>query len=212
VVTKAKNMTYEEAATLSISANTALFFLKKGNIQPGQKVLIHGASGAVGTFAVQLAKHFGAEVTGVCSARNIALVRSLGADQVIDYTQEDFTKNGERYDIIFDAAGKTTFSQCKTALKNKGIYLSTVVVLPEIKGLWHSMTTGKQVIGGTAATRTEALVFLKELMETGRLKPAIDRCYPLEHMAEAHRYVETGHKRGNVVITLEQNNVNQPRT
>lgn len=205
VVTKSKNMTYEEAATLSISANTALFFLKKGNIQPGQKVLIHGASGAVGTFAVQLAKHFGAEVTGVCSARNIALVRSLGADQVIDYTQEDFTKNGERYDIIFDAAGKTTFAQCKTALKNKGIYLSTVMVLPEIKGPWHSMTTGKQVIGGTAATRTEALVFLKELMEMGRLKPVIDRCYPLEHMAEAHHYVETGHKRGNVVIILGLN-------
>jgi NADPH:quinone reductase-like Zn-dependent oxidoreductase len=202
VVTKPQQVSYEEAATLSISANTALYFLKKGNIQPGQKVLINGASGGVGTFAVQLAKYFGAEVTGVCSTKNIELVKSLGADRVIDYTQEDFTKNGERYDIIFDAAGKTTFSQCESSLKPKGYYLSTIIVLPEIKGLWYSMTTGKQVIGGTAATSTEALVFLKELMEMGRLKPVIDRCYALEQMAEAHRYVDQGHKKGNVVITV----------
>ena len=195
-------MSYEEAATLSIRANTALCFLKEGNIQPGQKVLINGASGSVGTFAVQLAKYFGAEVTGVCSTRNIALVKSLGADTVIDYTQEDFTKNGESYDIIFDAVGKTTFSQCKSSLKNKGYYLHTVMVGPEIKGRWYAMTTGKQVIGGTAAPRTEALVFLKELIETGRLKPVIDRCYPLEQMVEAHRYVDQGHKKGNVVITV----------
>jgi NADPH:quinone reductase-like Zn-dependent oxidoreductase len=198
-------VSYEDAATLSISANTALYFLKKGNIQPGQKVLINGASGVVGTFAVQLAKHFGAEATGVCSTRNVELVKSLGADQVIDYTQEDFTKNGECYDIIFDAAGKTTFSQCKTALKNKGIYLHTVIVLPEIKGWWYAMTSGKQVIGGTAATTTEALVFLRELMEIGKLKPVIERCYPLEQMVEAHRYVEQGHKQGNVVITVAHN-------
>jgi NADPH:quinone reductase-like Zn-dependent oxidoreductase len=151
---------------------------------------------------VQLAKHFGAEVTGVCSTRNIALVKSLGADQVIDYTQEDFTKNGETYDVIFDAVGKTTFSQCKRSLKNKGYYLHTVMVLPEMKGLWYSMTTGKKVIGGTATTRTEALVFLKDLVEAGRLKPVIDRCYPLEQMVEAHRYVDQGHKKGNVVITV----------
>lgn len=205
VVTKPYHVSYAEAATLSISANTALYFLKKGNIQPEQKVLINGASGGVGTFAVQLAKHFGAEVTGVCSTRNIELVRSLGADQVIDYTHEDFTKNGERYDIIFDVAGKTTFSQCKNALKNKGIYLHTVMVLPEIKGWWYAMTTGKQVIGGTAATSTEALIFLKELMESGQLKPVIDRCYPLEQMVEAHHYVEQGHKKGNVVITVAHN-------
>jgi NADPH:quinone reductase-like Zn-dependent oxidoreductase len=205
VVTKPHHVSYEEAATLSISANTALYFLKKGNIQPGQKVLIHGASGAVGTFAVQLAKYFGAEVTGVCSARNIELVRSLGADQVIDYTQEDFTKNGERYDAIFDAVGKTTFAQCKDSIKDKGYYLHTGMVAPEIKGWWYAMTTGKQVIGGTAATRTEALVFLKELMEMGRLKPVIDLCYPLEQIVEAHRYVEQGHKKGNVVITVAHN-------
>jgi NADPH:quinone reductase-like Zn-dependent oxidoreductase len=202
VVTKPDNATYQEAATLSIGANTALFFLKKGNIQAGQKVLINGASGSVGSFAVQLARYFGAEVTGVCSTRNVALVKSLGADQVIDYTQEDFTKNGETYDIIFDAAGKTTFSQCKGSLKNKGHYLHTVTVLPEIKGLWYSTTTGKTIVGGTAVPDKEALVFLKELMEARNLTPVIDRCYPLEQLAEAHRYVEKGHKQGNVVIAV----------
>jgi NADPH:quinone reductase-like Zn-dependent oxidoreductase len=202
VVTKPHNVSYEEATTLPLGANTALYFLKKGNIQLGQKVLINGASGSVGSFAVQLAKHFGAEVTGVCSTRNVELVKSLGADKVIDYTHEDFTKNSESYDIILDAVGKTTFSQCKSSLKNKGYYLHTVMVLPEIKGLWYSMTTNKTVIGGTAATRTEALVFLKELIETGRLKAVIDRCYPLEQMVEAHRYVDQGHKKGNVVITV----------
>jgi NADPH:quinone reductase-like Zn-dependent oxidoreductase len=208
VVTKPQHMTYEEAATLPIGANTALFFLKAGNIRPGQKALIYGAAGSVGTFAVQLAKYFGAEVTGVCSTRNVALVKSLGADQVIDYTQEDFTKNGETYDIIFDTVGKTTFSQCKNALKRNGYYLHTVMVLPQIQGLWYALTTDKKVIGGTAVPRTETLVFLKELVEMGRLKPMIDRCYPLEQMVEAHRYVETGHKKGNVVITLvEQNHV-----
>lgn len=207
VVTKPQTMTYEEAATLSIGANTALFFLKAGNIQPGQKVLIYGASGSVGTFAVQLAKYFGAEVTGVCSTGNVALVKSLGADQVIDYTGEDFTKNGETYDIIFDTVGKTTLSHCQSALKKNGYYLHTVMVLPEVQGLWYSLTTGKKVIGGTAVPRREALVFLKELVELGRLKAVVDRCYPLEQMVEAHRYVETGHKKGNVVVTLvEQNN------
>lgn len=202
VVTMPKNAAYEEAATLSISANTALYFLRKSNIQPGQKVLINGASGGVGTFAVQLAKHFGAHVTGVCSTANVELVRSLGADRVIDYTQEDFTRNGEMYDVVFDAAGKTTFAQCEGSLKANGYYLSTVMVLPEIEGLWLSLTTGKKAIGGTAPTQAEPLAFLKELFEAGRLKPVIDRCYPLEQMVEAHRYVDQGHKRGNVVITL----------
>ena len=152
---------------------------------------------------MQLAKYFGAEVTGVCSTTNLELVKSLGADKVIDYTQEDFTKNGETYDIIFDAVGKTTFSQCKSSLKNKGYYLHTGMAGSEIKGLWYSMTTDKKVIGGTAVPRTEELVFLKELIETGRLKPVIDRCYPLEQMVEAHRYVDQGHKKGNVVITFK---------
>jgi NADPH:quinone reductase-like Zn-dependent oxidoreductase len=207
VVTKPQTMTYEEATTLPISANTALFFLKAGNIQPGQKVLIYGAAGSVGTFAVQLAKYFGAEVTGVCSTRNVALVKSLGADQVIDYTREDFTQSGETYDIIFDAVGKTTFSQCQSALKQNGHYLHTVMMLPEIRGLWYGLTTGKKVIGGTAVPRKETLVFLRELVETGRLKVVIDRCYPLEQMVESHRYVETGHKKGNVVITVGQSHV-----
>ncbi len=183
VAAKPNNLTYEEAAALSIGANTALIFLKKGNIQPGQKVLINGASGSVGTFAVQLAKYFGAVVTGVCSTANVQMVKSLGADKVIDYTQEDFTKNGETYDIIFDTVGKTTFSQCKSSLKKKGHYLNTVK-------------------GGTAVPSKEALVFVKNLVETGRLKPVIDRCYPLNQIVEAHRYVDQGHKKGNVVITM----------
>ncbi len=199
VVTKPKNMTYEEAATLSIGANTALHFLKKGNIQPGQKVLIIGASGSVGTFAVQLAKYFGAEVTGVCSTVNIDLVKSLGANKVIDYTHEEFTKNGETYDIIFDTVYKTTFSQSKSLLVNRGYYLT---VGPVVLGPFHLMTTGKKVIGGNAVQSVEQLDFLKELYERGLLKPVIDRCYPLEQTAEAHRYVDQGHKKGNVVITL----------
>ena len=207
VVTKPNNMTYEDAATLSVGAITALFFLKKGNIQPGKKVLINGVSGSVGTFAVQLAKYFGTEVTGVCSTQNIELVKSLGIDKVIDYTQEDFTKNGETYDIIFDTVGKTSLSQCKSSLKNKGYYLNTVMAGSMINGLLYSMTTDKKVVGGTAVTRKEDLVFLKELTETGGLKSVIDRCYPLEQMVEAHRYVDQGHKKGNVVITLNHNKI-----
>ncbi|MFN8597826.1 MAG: NAD(P)-dependent alcohol dehydrogenase [Anaerolineae bacterium] len=203
IAPKPNTMTYEEAATLALSANTALFFLEAANIQPGQKVLINGASGSVGTFAVQLAKYYGAEVIGVCSARNIALVKSLGADRVIDYTQEDFTRNGETYDVIFDAAGTTKYAQCKDALKANGYYLHTVIVNAGLQGLWHVVTKDKHVVGGTAAPRTEALVFLKELVEQGRLKSVIDRCYPLEHIVDAYRYVETGHKTGNVVITVE---------
>jgi NADPH:quinone reductase-like Zn-dependent oxidoreductase len=153
---------------------------------------------------VQLAKYFGAEVTGVCSTSNGALVQSLGADRVIDYTQADFTNNGETYDIILDAVGKTTFSQCQGALKRNGSYLHTVMVGAAMQGRWYAMTTGKHVIGGTAIPRADALVFLKELSETNRLKPVIDRCYPLEHMVEAHRYVETGHKKGNVVIMVTE--------
>ncbi len=156
---------------------------------------------------MQLAKYFGAEVTGVCSTTNVALAKSLGADHIIDYTREDFTKNGETYDIIFDTVGKTTFSQIKHALKKNGYYLHTVMVLSEIQSLWTAMTTGKKIVGGTAIPRREGLSFLKELIEMGKHKPVIDRCYPLEQIVEAHRYVETGHKKGNVVITVEQNSV-----
>jgi NADPH:quinone reductase-like Zn-dependent oxidoreductase len=203
VVAKPRQMSYAEATTLAIGAHTALHFLKAGKIRPGQKVLINGASGSVGTFAVQLAKYFGAHVTGVCSTRNVALVQSLGADQVIDYTHVDFSSTGETYDMIFDAVGTTTFSQCNRALKPNGYYLHTVMMGATIQGLWYALTTGKYIIGGTAAPRREALAFLKELSETGRLKPVIDRCYALDHIADAHRYVETGRKQGNVVIMVE---------
>jgi len=201
-----RKMSYIEATTLPISGSTALNFLKKGNVQRDQKVLINGASGSVGTFAIQIAKYFGANVTGVCSTPNVDLVRSLGADQVIDYTKGDFTKNGETYDIIFDAVGKTTLSQCINSLKSNGSYLYTVKTGSGVKTLWYSMTTNKKVIGGAVTPLKKDLVFLKELFELGRLRPVIDRHYPFEQMVEAHRYVDQGHKKGNVVVTIDHKN------
>ncbi|MGD9007693.1 MAG: NAD(P)-dependent alcohol dehydrogenase [Desulfobacteraceae bacterium] len=205
---KPAEMLWEEAAAVFLGGSTALFFLRdKGNIQPGQKILINGASGGVGTFAVQLAKHFGAEVTGVCSTSNIEMVKSLGADKVVDYTKEDFTKNGETYDCIFDVVGKISFSRCKSSLKPKGIFLACLMGLTElVQMVWTSMTGGKRVIGGVAPENIEDLNFLKKLIEAGKLKPVIDRCYPLGQTAEAFRYVEQGHKKGNVVITVQHNN------
>lgn len=201
---KPTNITFEEAAAIPFGGNTALHFLKKGKIQNGQKILIYGASGSLGTAAVQLAKYFGAEVTGVCSTANLEFVKSLGADKVIDYTQEDFTKAGQTYDIIFDTIGKSPFSGCVKKLNHNGIYLRAVhmELLSIVRGLWTSMTSSKKVIGGTAIERKENIVFLKELIEAGKLKPVIDKRYPFEQIVDAHRYVDKGHKKGNVVITM----------
>ena len=212
---KPANLTYEEAAAVYDGVLTALPFLRdKGKIQSGQKVLINGASGSIGTAAVQLARVFGADVTGVCSTANVDLVKSLGADQVIDYTQEDFTKSGQTWDIIFDTVGKSSFSRCKSALTPKGIYLSTVLTLTIlVQTLWTSMAGSKKATITFAGLRSpsekaEDLIFLKELVEAGKIKPVIDRRYPLEQTAEAHRYVDTGHKKGNVVITLDHTRQN----
>jgi NADPH:quinone reductase-like Zn-dependent oxidoreductase len=204
LTTKPANMTYEEAATVPVIGNTALHFIRDmGNVQAGQRVLINGASGGIGTFAVQLAKHYGAEVTGVCSTTNLELVESLGADHVIDYTREDFTKAGQTYDVIFDAVGKSSFSRCKRALKDKGIYLVTVPKLAALlQTAWTPMMRGKTVKMEGAPAKVENLIFLKELIEAGKLRTVIDRRYPLEQTAEAFRYVEKGHKKGNVVITV----------
>jgi len=202
---KPSNLSYEEAATLPFGAGTALYFLRDmAKIKRGQKVLVNGASGGVGVYAVQLAKYYGAEVTGVCSTANLELVKSLGANKIIDYTKQDFTQNGETYDIIVDTVvGKTSFSRCKNSLKPKGLYLAVAGCLREMgQMLWTSITGGKKVIFGSSTERKEDLVFLKDLVEAGKLKPVIDRRYPLEQTAEAHRYVETGHKKGSVVITV----------
>jgi len=206
IAIKPTNLTDEEAAAIPFGATTSLFFLRdQGKIQSGQKVLICGASGALGTAAVQLAKYFGAEVTGVCSTASLDLVKSLGADKIIDYTREDFTRSREIYDIVFDTVGKSSFSGCLKSLKPTGIYLRAVHfnLIPVLRGLWTSITSSKKVIGGIAIERQEDLIFLKELIEAGKMKAVIDRRYPLEQTAEAHRYVEQGHKQGSVVITLK---------
>jgi NADPH:quinone reductase-like Zn-dependent oxidoreductase len=205
---KPANMSYEEAAAVVEGGLTALNFLRnKANIQPGQKVLIYGASGSVGTASIQVAKYFGAKVTGVCSTANLELVKSLGADQVIDYTKEDFTKNGQTYDIIFDTVGKRSFSRCKGSLTPKGVYLDAGSVATIFPMLWTSMFGSKKAILALTYVRpagkiTKDLIFLKELIEAGKIQAIIDRRYQLEQTAEAHRYVETGRKKGNVVITV----------
>jgi 2-desacetyl-2-hydroxyethyl bacteriochlorophyllide A dehydrogenase len=201
---KPANMNYEEAATVPTGGLEALHFLRKANIQSGQKVLILGAGGSIGTFAVQIARYFGAEVTGVDSTGKLDMLRSIGADQVIDYTQEDFTKSGKTYDAIFDVIGKSSFSGSIRSLKSNGRYLLGNAGLSQIaRGRWTSMRSSKKVILGAAIQKAEDLIFLKELIETGKIKSVIDRRYPLEQMAEAHRYVDQGHKKGNVVITVE---------
>jgi len=203
---KPANITYEEAAAVPVGGIEALYFLRKGNIQSGQKVLIIGAGGSIGTAAVQLAKYFGAEVTAVDITGKLEMLSSIGADHVIDYTQEDFTKNGETYDVIFDIVYKSSFSGCMHSLKKKGYYISAI---PKVslffRMLWTSMTSSKKVRFGMAPYKSKDLIFLKGIIEEGKLKSVIDRSYPLEQVPEAHRYVETGQKKGNVIITVAQN-------
>ena len=203
VAIKPVNMTFEEAAAVPIGCLTALVLLRKGKIRSGQRILIYGASGSVGTFAVQLAKYFGAEVTGICSTTNIEMVKSLGADNVIDYTKEDFTKSSQTYDVIFDTVMKTSFSTCKSSLAPRGVFIT--VDFPLLTALWTSIIGSRKLVFGIA-NKIEDLIFLKELIEAGKIKSVIDRCYPMEQTAEAHRYVDKGHKKGNVVITVVNNN------
>lgn len=204
IVLKPANLTYEEAAAMSFGGTTALDFFRRAKLQSGEKVLINGASGAVGTAAVQLAKHFGADVSGVCSTTNMVLVKSLGANPVIDYTKDDFTENGETYDVIVDTAGTAPFSRSQASLKEKGRLLLVLAGLPDmLKIPWVMMTSRKKVIAGPAGERAEDLRFLAKLAEAGAFKPVIDRRYPFEQIVEAHRYVDNGRKKGNVVITLE---------
>jgi NADPH:quinone reductase-like Zn-dependent oxidoreductase len=201
---KPDSTTYETAAAIPFGGVSALYFLRKAGIAASQNVLIYGASGGVGTFAVQLAKHFGAHVTGVCSTRNLELVKSLGADEVIDYTQTDFSSAGRVYDIVFDTVGKSGFWRSMRSLRSGGVYVFAASGLfsPTLGRLWGSLTGAGKVEGGMARTTAGDLSFLMGLVEAGKLRPVIDRRYPLEEIAEAHRYVETGHKKGAVVITI----------
>jgi NADPH:quinone reductase-like Zn-dependent oxidoreductase len=200
---KPANTTFEEAAAIPVGGLEALHFLRKASIQSGQKVLINGAGGSIGTIAVQLAKYFGAEVTAVDSTRKLDMLRSIGADQVIDYTREDFTKGGRTYDVILDVVGKSSYSGSMRSLKEHGFYLiANPRVSKMVRGLWTSATSGKKVVTQTASRKTDDLVYLKDLIEAGKIKPVIDRSFPLEQAAEAHRYVEQGGKKGNVVITV----------
>ena len=203
------NMTYEEAAPSTEGAHYALSFIRKANIQSGQRVLINGATGAIGSAAVQLVKYFGADVTAVCNTKNVALVESLGADKVLDYTKEDFTKDDQMYDAVFDAVGKSSFSRCKPLLKPGGIYISSelgYMAQNPILALVTPIIGNKKVMFPIPKHSDENIVLFKKLIEAGKFKAVIDRCYPLEEIIEAYKYVETGQKTGNVVITLEHNN------
>lgn len=202
---KPANLSYAEAAAVPYGAIMATSLLRKGNIHRGHRVLVNGASGGIGSAAVQLARYYGAQVTGVCGTPRIDYVKSLGADRVIDYTQEDFTQNGEKYDLIFDVLGKSSFSRCKQSLAENGIYLlASFKMKPVFQMLVTQLSGNKKVICAMASERTEDLVFVKELVEAGEFKSIIDRCFPMEQATDAHRYVESGGKKGNVVIMMEQ--------
>ncbi len=204
LATKPTNMTYEEAASVPFGAITASNILRKANIKSGQKVLINGASGGIGSYAVQLAKNLGAEVTGVCSTPRLELVKSLGADKVIDYTKEDFTQNGEIYDLIFDVLNKSSYSRCKSSLKQDGIYLLANFKMRQVFQMLRTKLIGsKKVICVVSMEKHEDLIFIKELVEEGKIKSVIDRRYPLEQTAEAHSHFESGDKKGSIVITIE---------
>jgi NADPH:quinone reductase-like Zn-dependent oxidoreductase len=208
---KPANMSYAEAAAVPYGALMAPSLLHRADIQPGHKVLIVGSSGGIGSAAVQLAKHYGAEVTGVCGAPRLDYVKALGADHVVDYASEDFTRNGETYDLIFDVLGKSSFERCKGSLKPDGIYLlasfKTKALLQmlwtKIAGILPGQQAGQKVICAMASENAESLVFVKELVEAGKFKTLIDRCFPMDQAAEAHRYAESGHKQGAVVITID---------
>ena len=204
IATMPANMTYEEAAAVPVGGLHAWHFLSRGGIHGGQEVVIVGAGGSIGTFAVQIAKSLGAEVTGVDSTRKLDVVRSLGADHVVDYTKEDFTRSGKKYDAIFDAVGKSSFSRCMGSLKEDGLYLlGNPGLADRVRGRWASGRSRKKVMAGMTSYRTADLVSLRELIEAGKVKSAIDRRYALEQIPEAHRYVDTGQKTGNVVVTVE---------
>ena len=198
-------LSWEEAVAIPFGANAALYYLRDlGKIQAGQELLIIGASGAIGSAGVQLAKHFGATVTAVCSGANVELVRALGADKVIDYTRDDFTRNGNTYDLIFDVVGATTFDRCRNSLKPNGVFLQNIMELTDIvRALWTSIASRKKIKGGVAINNLQRMNSIVELVKAGKLKPVVDRSYPLERISEAFKYVEQGHKKGNVVITVQ---------
>jgi len=207
LVKMSEEISYEEAAAVSIGGLEALHFLRQANIQGGQKILINGAGGSIGTFAVQLAKHYGAEVTAVDSTEKLDMLRSIGADHVVDYTQKDFTKSGNIYNVIFDVVGRSPFSRSVRMIKQGGYYLIGNPRLSHmLRGAWTSNTTSRKVIFGTSNHNVEDLTFLANLIESGKIKTIIDRRFPLEQIVDAHRYVETGQKKGNVVVTIGHNN------
>jgi NADPH:quinone reductase-like Zn-dependent oxidoreductase len=203
-VLKPSNLTYDEAATIPTGGINGLHMVRAANVQAGQRVLINGAGGSIGTYAVQIAKSFGAEVTAVDSAEKLDMLRSIGADHVIDYARQDFTRNGQTYDVIIDVVGKSSFSRSVKSLKPGGCYvLGNPSLEGIVRGRLTTMTTDKRIVSDLADYRPEDFAFLNQLLEAGKIKPVVDRCYPLTDTAEAHRYVEAGHKKGNVVITIE---------